>query len=901
MSWKADRYRELRKMLRGPRVEEEVDEELAHHLAMRYADNLALGMGETEAWEDALRRFGNVARVREEMEAIDREAIKGERRMELFDSIIRETRLALRTLSRAPGFALLTILTLGLGIGASAAIFTLLDSIVLRPLPYPNADRIVQLMHPVPKVGDNQRWGTSEAGYFDYLSHNRSFEKLAGYTSRTFALSDGKGSERVDAVGVTSSMFEVLGARAAMGRLFTAEDDAPHVGVKTVVMSHDEWQSRYGGRRDVIGQAVRLDGESYTVIGVLPAKFNLPGQHSAYYVDLHLDPAKRAANYHWVGVYGLLKPGVTPDAASADLQRVMRDFPERMPSAYSDRFFNETGFHPAVTTVRSELLGSIDRTLWILLAAVGLVLMIACANVANLFLVRTEARRREIAVRSALGAQSPHLAVHFLAESLVITILAGLFALCVVYAGIRGLVAIAPTGVPRLDEVQIGWRVLGFTAVLALLCGVLFGSFPLIRRRSSYGALREGGRGLTASRGQHLARNGLVAAQMALALVLLIAGALLLQSYRNLRSVDIGVVPENVLTAQISLPYSRYDEHEEIRAFFEALAQRVDALPGVTHVGYTASLPLASGNWCSATQVEGVDGKVADAACVPINQIGPGYFEAMGIKVRGSTFTWSDLNRRAGVAIISRALADRFFPGQDPIGKHVMSYRSGPPWYEIVGVADNVRSEGADRPPTEPLYYPMVPMDIPGSWSTMNNMIITIKTVSNRPELLTPSLRQILASIDTEVPLADVSTMEDVISSSAAVARSSFTLLLLALAAGLALFLSAVGLYGVISYIANQRRAEIGVRLALGARSDQVRRLIVTQSLGVVAFGAAIGLPVAFFGTRVLRTLLFGVSPTDAGTFVGVTLMLLIVGGCASWLPALRAARVQPMQVLRED
>jgi predicted permease len=900
LSVKVDRYRELRRLLRGNRVGEEIDEELAHHLAMRYSDNIAAGMSGEAAWEDARRRFGDLARVKHETEAIDLEAIKEERRMELMDSIVREMRLAIRTIFRAPGFAVLSILTLALGIGASSAIFTLLNSIVLQPLPYAHADRLVQLSHPVPKVGEGQRWGSSEAGYFDYLDRNHSFEKMGGYRQTTLVLTDGRSSERVDAIGLTASMFDLLGARPAVGRLFDAADDKPH-GPASVVISNDEWRTRFGGRRDIVGSTLKLDGIPYTVVGVLAPRFEFPASRAAYYVDLQMDRTKEAANYHWVGVYARLRAGVTPEAASADLRSIMSGFPQRMPGAYSEDFFRGTGFHPSVTTLRSEILGTIDRTLWILLSAVLLVLLIACANVANLFLVRGEARRREIAVRSALGAQSPHLAVHFLAESFVVTAFAGLLALFIAYSGVHALVAMAPVGVPRLNEIRVGWPVVAFTAGISIAAAMVFGSFPLLRRNATYASLREGGRGLSSSRGQYAARNGLVAAQMALALILLISGALLLQSYRNLRSVDIGINPENLLTAQISLPNSRYDKHEAVRAFFEALSQRVHALPGVTAVGFTSTLPLGGGGWCSVTQTEGLDGRPSDSKCVPINQVAPGYFEAMGIRVRGNTFSWSDLDRRAGVAVISRALADRYFPGQDPIGRHIMSYRSGPPWYEIIGVAENVHADGADRPATQPVYYPITPMDIPGQWDVQNNLVIAIRTASARPERLTPALRRILSELDEDVPLADVRTMEDVVASSPAVARSSFTLLLLAVAAALALFLSAVGLYGVISYIVTQRRTEIGIRMALGARSDQVRRLIVGQSLGVVAAGAFIGLPIAFVGTRVLRSLLFGVSPTDAGTFAGVTILLLVVGAFASWMPALRAARVQPMNVLRED
>ena len=887
-------------MLRRDHVDEEVDEELSHHLAMRYADNLAAGMDDAGAWEDALRRFGNVERVRHATEEIDREALREERRMEFVSSVVRATKLATRTLLRDPWFAMLAVLTLGLGIGSTAAIYTLIDSIVLKPLPYANADRLVQLQHPVPKIGADQRWGSSEAGYFYYVDNNRSFEELGGFRQASYALTDGSAADRISAIQATASLFRVLGAEAAYGRLLTDDDNRP--GAPNVaVLGYDEWQLRYGGRRDIVGTSIRLDGEPHTVVGVLARGFDLPESSAEFYVNVHIDRGNTPQNYHWMTVYGRLRPDISLVAANADLERMASTFTRTLPTAYTQSFLDASGFRPELTTLRSEVLGGTEKTLWILLSAVGLVFLIACANVANLFLVRTEARRREIAVRSALGAEGSHLAVHFFAETLLLALVAGIVALIIAHSGVRLLIAIAPVNVPRLDEIVIGWRVVAFVTCAALLAGTIFGMFPLVRRRDSYASLREGGRGLTASRGQHFARNTLVAGQMALALVLLIAGALLLQSYRNLRSVDIGIDPTNVITAQISIPRLTYDDHAKVRQFYAQLSRRVAALPGVMSVGTTASLPLAGGTWCSGTEVEAAAGATRRGACVPVIQVSPGYFETMGIDVQGELFQWSQLDRREGVAIISRALAAQLFPDENPIGRHIISYRNGPPWYRIIGIADDVHAAGVDKAPIDPVYYPITPMDIPGAWMEMTDQVLVVRTAASPTDRFVAALRAAVAELDPNVPVADIQTMTEVIGKSEAVARSSFTLLLLAAAAGLALFLSAVGLYGVISYIVAQRRNEIGVRIALGARADQVRRLIVKQSLVVIAAGAIVGLPIAFTGTRMLRSLLFGVSPTDAATFVGVTLILLLVGTAASWLPALRAARVQPMHVLREE
>lgn len=899
MRFRADRYREMRSLVR-PDFERDVEEELRHHVEQSIADGVATGLSEEQARERALRRFGDVDRYRRDTVAVDERAKREEKRMQLFDAIRRETVHAWRSLLHTPLFFVVALLTLAVGIGATSSIYTLLDSIVLRPLSYPEPDRLVQVRHAVPGIQADMRFQSAVAQYYYYAADNRVFASLGAASPGTYALAEGGAAERVDGAAVTASLLDVFGVRTVLGRPLTSADEAAGA-TDVVLLSHELWRSAFDGDPGVLNRQVRINGVPRTVVGVVAPGARLPYVETLLWVPLQLDRSAPAENSHWLETYARLRPGVTTEAAQRDVARMVARLPELFPSAYSERFMRESGFSAVVTSVRSELLGGIERVLWMLLAAVLLVLLIAAANVANLFLVRTESRRREIALRSSLGAERAHLAVQYLAEALTLSLLAAGLGLVFAWLGTRLLVAGAPSGIPRVHEIGMSARVVLVALATAVLAGLVFGLFPVLRASVDYNALREGGRGLTASRRQHFARNALVAGQMAMALVLLAAGALLLQSYVNLRRVDDGIREAGVLTFEVSAPYSRYGEHADVHRFYRELTQRLSVLPGVESVGGTVLLPFGGGSHCAYTTAEGVTANDSDRGCVPTPQVLPGYFEAMGIRVRGETFDWGMMDRREGVAVISRALADRLFPGVDPIGRGIMSYRDGPPWYRIIGVAEDVRHDGYHKPPIQAVYYPQMPMDMEGTWMPARSMTMTLRTRHAEPDALARSLRQVMRELDPEVPVANIRTMGDVIARSDAVARTSFTLLLLSVAAVMALFLSVVGLYGVISYVVAQRRSEIGVRLALGARADQVRLMVLAQSLRVVLLGVAIGLPAAFFGGRLLRSLLFGVTPADPATLLGVALALVFVAGGASYIPALRAAAVPPMQVLRED
>jgi predicted permease len=545
------------------------------------------------------------------------------------------------------------------------------------------------------------------------------------------------------------------------------------------------------------------------------------------------------------------------------------------------------------------VLGSTERVLWLVFGAVVLVFVIAAANVANLFLVRAEVRRHDTGIRSALGAGRGQLAMHYVSESLLLALLAAVIGVFIARFGVQSLLALAPDGLPRLDEVRIGPRSIIVAAAIAATCGVIFGLFPLIGAPRSVLAMRDGGRGSTVSRGRRRVRSFVVVGQVTLALVLLAGAGVMVRSVMHLYAVRPGFDARGVLAADLSLSYARYRSFDDVGLFHRALLQRVSALPGVTSAGLGIGLPLESMGGCSVVYGEGrVNDPNAEPPCVTTLLVSPGYFAALGIPVRGRLPTWVDLDSKTGAVVVTRALAQRLWPGEDPLGRGIRSNGPTPPYYRVVGVVDEIRGTGLERPPTEVVFYPMKP--IPGAdlWQPPNAASLVIRSDLADPSDLTASVRRIVTELDRSVPLANVRTMETVVRSSTA--RSTFIMALLTVAAAMAMILSAVGLYAVISYVVAQRRAEIGVRMALGARVHQVSRLVMAESLQLAGAGVLLGIAFSLVINRMLSTQLFEVRPTDPLTLGGVSALLIGIALLASVVPARRASRVDPIEVLRE-
>lgn len=900
-------WRSLRRAFRLPfsrrRLDADIDAELQFHLDGRIEEIMANdGVSRAAAEREARRRFGDLAHYRREARDIDQSTYERAHRMELRETFARETRRAARTLLRTPSFTIITLVTLALGIGAATAIFTLLDAVVLRPLPYRNADRLVQLSSPVPLLKGQTEWGLARHEMFYFLESGHTLENLGVYQlsdATVLGSADGERPERVRWAQVSASLFDVLGFTPILGRPLLSDDN--HAELPTVVLlSHGFWTRRYGGDPAVVGRVINVEGFPMTVVGVMPAGADLPDLTVDLWAPAHVDSTTNWNNHTWSAI-GRLKPGVTAADAQRDLAPLTARLPEVFPSVYSPNFVKNTGFTTKVVPLRDAVVGDIvTRALWTLFGAVGLVLLIAAANVANLFLVRLDSRRREVALRTALGASRRHLAWHYFSESLLLAVAAAIGAIVLAQAMLWLLLAIAPSELPRLAEVGLSPLSIAFAFACALLAGLVFGLLPLSGARHDHAILREGGRGLTTSRRGLAARRVLVAAQMAFAVVLLAAAMLMVQTFRNLRAVNAGFDPRGVLTMEVALPALRYNGEPDLASnFHEQLADRLRQLPGIERVGFADHLPMLSGDWCTGVTLEGPTPESATGACPPASLISPGYFEAMGIRVEGRTLDWSGMDAHDGGMVVSKAFADHHWPNESAIGKGLRFNGTTPPFYRVVGVAEDVRGLGVESPPIEVVYFPMRP--IPGAplWGAPTGMHLVMKTTLSRPIDLTATVRQVVQELDPQVAVSNARTMEAVVAAS--IAKHSFTMVLLVIAGGIAIVLSAVGIYGVISYIVTERRGEIGVRMALGARVGQVTRLVLQQSLGLAVLGVVIGAVAAVATTRLLRALLFGVGPTDPLTMVAVPLLLLAVTVLASYAPARRAARIDPAEVMRSE
>jgi putative ABC transport system permease protein len=888
----------------GTDVEADIDEELQFHLESRQAQLIERGMSPERARDEALRRLGNVREIREECREIGRSAQRIQRRRERLAMIHQDLQRAMRSLGRSPGFTLIATLTLALGIGATTAIFTVLNAVVLEPLDYPDSGRLVSIKHPVPGENTDWEWGLSTGGYYFFRENSRALEDIGLYNLSEMTLSGDGVAENVQAAMVSASLFPVLRAQPLHGRLLISRDNrdrSPDSPFGVAVLGHRFWRDRFGADPGVIGSTVEVEGTLVEVVGVAEPDLNLPNENVALWLPMYLDPGMYHANSHQYAAIARLRTGVSAGRAEAELARLTERLTEAVPTAYSPSFMRETQFSTIVRPLRDEIVGGIDRMLWILLGAVGVVLLIASANVANLFLVRMENRRREVAIRSALGAARGQLVSRYLAEGVLLTSLAGFLGIILAHAGIQLLLSLAPADIPRLSEIALGWKSVGFAAMVSLLAGVMFGLFPLFQVGISYSALRDGGRGTTASRARNAVRRALVVGQVALSLVLLAAAGLLLQTFRNLHAMDPGLEAEGALTLDVSLPFADYPSYEKVAAFYRDLTTRVQALPGVQSAGAITGIPLGGGYeyGCNLVFPENWDAREERYPCVSTAHVAPGYFEALGIPVRGEASGWNENEQRIAGVVVSRSFAERVWPGEDPVGKGVTAYMSRQPHFRVVGVAGDVRAAGLDRPPVELVYFPMIPVEGARLWDPPRSMTLVVKSATTRPEELVTAVRRIVSEIDPGVPLGAVQRMEGVVAESTA--SISFTMLLLGIAATVALLLGAVGLYGVLSYVVGQRTHEIGIRVALGAHIQQVASLVVRQALALALVGVAVGLVAAVLVTRVLQSLLFEVSPTDPLILTGVALLLVVVALVASYVPARRATRVDPMVALRTE
>jgi putative ABC transport system permease protein len=815
----------------------------------------------------------------------------------------RQLRYVIRKLTRAPLFTFTAIVTLAVGIGANSAIFSVVNGILLKPLPFEDPDRLVGLWHTAPGLGFDQV-NQSPALHFTYRDENRVFEDVAMWDNRQVAVTGLEEPEQLPALLVTAGFFELLGVRPQVGRTFTEEDDLPG-GARTIMLGYGYWQRAFGGDPTAIGRTLTVQGEPHEIIGVAPPYFEFARGNPDVIMPSRLDRARVSiGNFDYQGI-ARLQDGVTVEQANTDIARMIPLATELFPGGIPLAMLENAGFAPLIHSLKQDFVGDVGNVLWILLGTVGLVLLIACANVANLFLVRAEGRQREVAVRSAIGAGRGHVARQFLWESGALGLAGGLAGLGLAYAGTKGLISLAPEGLPRVDQIGLDPVVLGFTLVVSILAGVLFGLFPVLRYRrlSLVSALKEGGRGNSVGRERHRARNGLVVAQVALALVLLVGSGLMVRSFQALRRVDPGFDrPGEVLTFRIHIPQAEVQDAEEAALVIEEIARRLEAIPGVASVGPSFSVTMDGFDSNDAVWVE--DHPMPPDQIPPIRRmkwIGGGYFETMENDVlAGRALTWADVHDRSDVVVITENMAREYWP--DPASAVGRRIGTGEPsdirWREIVGVVGDVRDDGVAQDPVSVVYWPYATQALfANELFVQRYMAYAIRTETSDPRSILPEVREAVWAVNSNLPLAQIRTLDEILERS--MARTSFTLIMLAIAAVVALLLGTIGIYGVISYVVSQRTREIGVRIALGASRATVSRLVLAQGAALAGIGVVIGWAAAFGLTRLMGSLLHGVEASDPLTYAVVAGAIGAVALAASYLPARRASGVDPVTALR--
>jgi putative ABC transport system permease protein len=826
----------------------------------------------------------------------------------MIDSFVQDLRFAWRGLCRSPGFAVVAITTLALGIGANSAIFTVVNAVVMRPLPYADAGRLVRVTSDFTGMSAADV-GLSQPEFIDYRDRSGLFDAIAGVWAINANLTQVDEPERVEVLLASRNYFDVLGVRPQLGRLFGPEDTAPGIS-EVLVISDALWRRRFGASPDAIGRKLRIDNDWYTVVGVLPAGFRHPGRSVLTDVDVWAPtsfvgspfpqtPVRGA--YFMTGAIARLRPGVS----IVEAQRRLASFAQDLRQAYPDDYPKQRSWAPRLIPLQADLVGTVRPALLLLFGAVAVVLVIACANIANLLLARASSRQRELVVRRALGSSRARLVSLLLAESAVLAVVGGAVGTMVMIWLLELLLAIAPSGLPRLQEIHVDGYVLAFTAAVSIVSALLFGTLPALHfsKTDANGAMKDGSRSVSSARG--LLRSALVVAEVALALVLLVGAALLVRSFWRLQQVDVGFDPRHVLTARLWLPqpndpqqgkYSKRDTGHATRvAAYEEMLQRARRLPGVTAAAAVGSLPFDGTRNMTAFMAEG--GETDDRSRVATTQstiASPGYFDLMGIRLlRGRAFTDADDVNAQPVAVVTESLARRTWPGQDAVGRRLRigGPQSRNPWTTVIGVVNDVRSERPEDPPRPTLFRPL-------RQASGLTMSLVLKTAADPQSLAGPLAAEVRA-VDPDQPTYGVRTMEEQVR--VATASRRFSTELLGAFAILALALAAVGIYGVMAFVVGQRTREMGIRIALGAHPGAVVRLMLREAMGLAVTGVVLGGLAALAATRLLGGLLFEVRHTDPATYTLIAVLLTATAAIAAWRPARRAASVDPITALRAD
>ena len=882
---------------------DDISVSIQEHLDERVDELMEEGMSRDEAEQTARRDFGNVTLLRERSREVWQ--------WQTLESLLMDLKHVCRRLGRSPGFSITVVLTLAIGIGANAAVFSVLNSVLLRPLPYPEPQQLVamRLNAPgAPGLADfRNELRMSASMYLTFAAHNSSFQSVGVWLPGTASITGIAQPEQVNTAMITDGVLQTLDVSAAAGQWLTAADQDPR-GAQRVMLSYGYWQRRFGGDPSVVGRTIRVDSQPREIAGVMPRGFKVLSYDFDLLVPLAFDPVKQPlAGFAYRGI-ARLRPGVMISQADADVARLLNVWMDSWTNGpgTDPHFYLTWKITPAFQPLKEQVVGSVGNVLWVVMATIGLVMLIVCTNVANLLLVRTDSRQHELAVRSALGAGRWRIASELLLESVTLGLLGGAAGVGVAYAGLSLLRAIGPENLPRLSEISLDGRALAFTLILSVLSGLLFGSIPVLRYGPSRQAVPLLGAMRTASvsRERQRGRNFLVVAQVAMALVLLITAVLMIRTFNAMRNVDPGFSdPASLQVMRISIPETLVRDPQTVTRIQNSIQDTLAAIPGVSSAGFAVSVPMSGGE--PAWDEIFIEGKNYEGEEPPLrlyNFVSPGYFHTAGTRiVAGRDFAWTEIYGLRPVGMVSESLARELWGSpKAAIGKRFREFPSMP-WYEVVGVVQDVRENGVDQTSPATVYWPSMMRDLfgPGSLDTRRTAYFAIRSNRAGTQAFITEMQHAVWSVNSNLPVAAISTMQDIYSQS--MARTSFTLVMLAIAGTMALALGILGIYGVISYAVSQRTREIGIRVALGAKRSGLVWMFVRSALVLTGVGTAAGLGAAAALMRLMRTLLFGISPLDPVTFTAVPVALVAAAALASYLPARRTAAVDPVEALRAE
>ena len=903
----------LTRFFRRTKWDHERREEIESYLQAETEDNVARGMPLKAARAAAHRKFGNSTLIREEIYSMNTIAF--------LDTLSRDVRYGLRALRHNPVFTVVALVTIAIGIGANTAVFSVVNSVLLRPLRYPKSEQLVALRQLAPGAAGLASFADglrlSPSLYYTYAEHNRSFQSLGVWVENTDNITGLAEPEQVRTALVSDGVLQALEVPPALGRWLTAQDQVPRgsatdgfSGMSTSVMlGYGYWQRRFGGDRSLIGRTINVDSRPREIVGVMPQGFQIANRDYDLIVPLAFMRSKLImAGFGFQGI-ARLKPDVTIQQANADLARLLPVWMDSWSNGpgTNSHFYETWKITPAIRSLKDDVVGNVGDVLWVVMATLGLVMLIACANVTNLLLVRAEARQQELAVRAALGAGWSRIVRGLLVESVMLGLAGGALGIGVAMAGLRLLVAIGPSNLPRLTEISLDTRALVFTLVLSGLSGIVFGLIPALKYSGPRIAATLGSAGRTASvsRERHHTRNVLVIAQVALALVLLVSAGLMIRTFQALRTVDPGFThPEQLQTMRTSIPDSLIQEPERVTRIQNDIVDKISAIPGVTSAAFISAMPMEGidPNW-DDIMVEGRNYSLSEIPALRMYQyVSPAFFHAAGTRlIAGRELTWTELYGKRPVVLVSENLARELWGSPSgALGKRVREFPAMP-WREVIGVVQDVFENGVHEKPPEIVYWPtMMPFLYgPSSLNAVRTITFVIRSDRAGTESFANQVRQAVWSVNPSLPVASIRTMQEVYDRS--LSRTSFTLVMLAIAGAMALMLGIIGLYGVIAYAVSQRWREIGIRLALGAEPGELQKMFVRHGLTLASIGVAIGLGVAAGLMRLMKSLLFGISPLDPLTYAAVPIVLVAAAVLASYLPARRAAAVDPVEALKAE